>query len=212
MNKIKAIEKEVRNIFEKSPGCHDFDHTERVLKMALHIGKDEGADIRVLHYATLLHDIARDEERLSKGEICHAELGAKKARQILTKYELEPEFIDSVAHCIERHRSKKGGIPETIEAKVLFDADKLDNCGAIGVARSFVFAGEIGSRVHDPKPKLGKEFEYTKEDTAYREFILHMSKVKNKLLTKEGRRIAKRRHDFMIKFFDELNRESEGIV
>lgn len=137
------------------------------------------------------------------------------AEDILKKYNFDLEKINKIKHCIISHRFKNDYKSETIEAKILFDADKLDSIGAIGIGRSFVFAGENGAKVHNSKEvvKNIKDTEvYTKEDTAYREFILKSIKIKDQLFTEEGRRIAKDRHDFMIVFFDRLNKEVEGEI
>ena len=192
-------------------GCHGPDHTERVHKTALHIGRLMGAKIDVLSGAALLHDIGRRYETREQGKICHAEKGAELAREILAKLDFEPGLIDEIAHCIEAHRYRGEKIPRTLEAKILYDADKLDSIGAVGIGRAFLFAGQTGARLHNEndvdilacKP-------YSKEDTAYREFKFKMSKIKDRMLTPEGKRLAEERHDFMEVFFDRLERETKG--
>jgi len=206
-NTYTKIEEEVRCIFAQAGGCHDLDHTRRVLDNCLHIGAKEGADLEVLRYAALLHDIARRQQDQSKGRICHAEEGAAQATQILERHGFPPQTIQSIIHCIETHRFRNHKPPLTLEAKVLYDADKLDNIGAIGIGRAFVFAGEHHARVHDPEPRLEDEYEYTSEDTAYREYLVKLSRIKDRLMTREGRRIAEGRHRFMAIFFERLNRE-----
>jgi uncharacterized protein len=107
-----------------------------------------------------------------------------------------------IAHCIEAHRYRGDKNPRTLEAKILYDADKLDSIGAVGIGRAFLFAGQTGARLHndsddvdilDCKP-------YSKEDTAYREFKFKMSK----------KRLAEERHVFMEVFFERLERETKG--
>jgi len=99
------------------------------------------------------------------------------------------------------------------EAKVLFDADKLDSIGAVGIGRAFWFAGHIGAKLHNGE-HTGVEHTkaYTKDDTAYREFIVKLRKVKDLLFTAEGRRLAEERHGYMVSFFDRFCRESEGAL
>ena len=193
-------------------GCHGPDHTERVHKTVLHIGRLMGAKLDVLSGAALLHDIGRRYETREQGKICHAEKGAELARDILTKLDLNPSFIDEIAHCVETHRYRGDKIPRTLEAKILYDADKLDSIGAVGIGRAFLFAGQTGAKLHndsddvdilDCKP-------YSREDTAYREFKFKMSKIKDRMLTPEGRRLAEERHDFMEVFFERLERETKG--
>lgn len=192
-------------------GCHGPDHTERVHKTALHIGRLMEAKLDVLSAAALLHDIGRRYETREQGKICHAEKGAELARDILEKLEFAPALIDEIAHCIEAHRYRGDKIPKTLEAKILYDADKLDSIGAVGIGRAFLFAGQTGARLHNEsdvdilacKP-------YSKEDTAYREFKFKMSKIKDRMLTPEGKRLAEERHDFMEVFFERLQRETKG--
>ena len=191
--------------------CHGPDHTERVHKTALHIGRLMEARLDVLSAAALLHDIGRRFETMEQGKICHAKKGAELARDILVELNFPQSFIDETAHCIEAHRYRGDKIPRTLEAKILYDADKLDSIGAIGIGRAFLFAGQTGAKLHngtdidilDCKP-------YSKEDTAYREFKFKMSKIKDKMLTPEGKRLAEERHDFMEIFFERLERETKG--
>ena len=110
------------------------------------------------------------------------------------------------------HRFRGNNPPETLEAKILFDADKLDAIGAIGIGRAFQFAGEVGARLHNPDIDPENTEPYTEDDTGYREFRLKLSKIKDRMLTSEGRRIAKGRHEFMEAFFDKFLLEYEGRV
>lgn len=205
------IKKIVKKRFEDNLGSHDWDHTYRVLNMAQKLAKLEGADMEIVSYAALLHDIKRHEEDQLQGAINHEEEGAKEARLILTNLGLEEEKIEKIASCIMTHRFRKARKPESLEAKILFDADKLDGIGAIGIGRAFVFAGEIGARVHDPDIILENTRSYTKDDTAYREYLVKLSKLKDRLYTKSAKDIAQDRHNFMVAFFERINLESKGL-
>ena len=207
---LKKIEEEAKAALNSARGSHDYEHTMRVYKLAIQIGKKEKADMKILCTAALLHDIGRCHEDKAKGKICHAEEGAKMAEEILKKQNYAPKEIDEITHCIKSHRFRGKNIPESKEAKVLFDADKLDSIGAVGIGRTFLFAGEIGARLHNPSPDISKEAEYTKEDTAFREFTVKLKHIKDRMLTKEGKRIAKKRHKYMVDFFTRLNRENAG--
>lgn len=197
-------------------GCHGPDHTERVHKTALYIGRLMGARLDILSAAALLHDIGRKYETRKQGKICHAEKGAELARDILTKLDFAPFLIDEIAHCIEAHRYRGKTAPRTLEAKILYDADKLDSIGAVGIGRAFLFAGQTGARLHnDSDVDILACKPYSKEDTAYREFKFKMSKIKDRMLTPEGKRLAKERHGFMELFFERLEREvkgAEGVI
>ncbi|MFC1827529.1 HD domain-containing protein [Thermodesulfobacteriota bacterium] len=192
-------------------GCHGPDHTERVHKTSLHLGRLLEARLDVLSASALLHDIGRRYETREQGKICHAEKGAELARDILQKLNFPPSFIDEVAHCIEAHRYRGDKIPRTLEAKILYDADKLDSIGAVGIGRAFLFAGQTGAKLHnDSDIDILACKSYSREDTAYREFKFKMSKIKDRMLTPEGRRLAEERHVFMEVFFERLERETKG--
>ncbi len=191
-------------------GCHGPDHSERVHNLALHIGKIMGARLDILSAAALLHDIGRQYEMETQGEVCHAEKGADMAREILAGMDLNEEITEEIIHCIESHRYRNNKVPETIEAQILYDADKLDSIGAIGIGRAFLFAGQVGARLHNQNVDVEKTSSYTTEDTAYREFLVKLSKVKDKMLTPEGMRLAQERHAFMEVFFQRLELEING--
>jgi len=182
-----------------------------VRNLCMHIGRVEGADTEILEIAALLHDIGRPYQDESKGKICHAEKGAEMAGALLEQYPISAEKRNNVIHCIRCHRFRGNCHPETLEAKVLFDADKLDAIGAIGIGRAFQFAGEVGAKLYNPFVNPKDTEPYTEEDTGYREFKLKLSKIKDRMLTTEGRRMAKERHAFMEAFFERFLQEHEGI-
>jgi len=211
MTLFDDIKEETKSHFSNARGSHDWNHTERVYNLCMHIGKKEKADLDILKLAAILHDIGRELEDKSNGGICHAEKGAILARELLKKHNLDNEKIDKILHCIESHRFRGNKIPQSKEAKILFDADKLDSIGAVGIGRAFLFAGEVGAKLHEKNINVEETKPYTKDDTAYREFMVKLRKVKDRMLTHEGKRIAEERHKFMVDFFDRLNNEVDGL-
>jgi uncharacterized protein len=207
---FKKVKKEAEKILKKSRGSHDLEHTGRVLRLALHIGKKQKANLEIIRLAAVLHDIARHAEDKSGGVIDHAVCGAKKAAAILKRNGCPDEKIHMVCHCIITHRFRGKLKPKTNEAKCLFDADKLDSIGAVGIGRAFLFAGEVGAKLHNKGVDLSRTKPYTEEDTAYREYMVKLRLVKNRILTAEGRRIAEKRHEYMAEFFKRLNSEVKG--
>lgn len=209
---IKEIEKEAKKFFIGIHGCHDWSHVERVRKLALKIGRVERADLRIVEVAALLHDIGRREEDLSKGLVCHAERSVEKSRKLLAKYKFTKKDTDNILHSILSHRFRNNHEPQTIEAKVLFDADKLDSIGAIGIGRIFQFSGEVGAKLYnEDRANAHKTKAYSEEDTAWRDFLVKESKVKDRMLTKTGKRIAVGRHRFMVNFFKQFWQEIDGL-
>lgn len=207
---LKKTEAAVKNIFAQSRGSHDWDHTLRVYRLCRHIGAKEHADIEVLCIAAYLHDIGRHHEDTSKGLICHAEKGAEMAAPMVSDLPFSESRKKNILHCILSHRFRGNHIPETLEAKVLFDADKIDAIGAIGVARAFLFAGEIGARLHNTDTDVHQARAYSTEDTGYREYVFKLSRIKDRIMTAEGKIIASRRHAFMEMFFNRFLDECEG--
>lgn len=210
MNIAEFIKEKAEKLFEGARGSHDWEHTLRVSCLCEQIGPAEKADMDVLRVAAYLHDIGRAGQDLSLGSVCHAEKGAEMARPIVEKLPLSEEQKANIIHCIRAHRFRGKCRPESAEAKVLFDADKLDAIGAVGVARAFLFAGEVGARLHNPGMKIEETMPYSREDTGFREYKVKLCKIKDRILTEEGKKIADERHAFMEGFFNRFLEEYEG--
>ena len=199
----------VRKKLERASGCHDFDHTLRVLRNAELLAEElPAADLRIVRLAALLHYFARPEEMAAKGKLCHAVLGAELVRPLLAEAGFEPETVDRVSQAVLTHRYRANRIPATLEAQIVYDADKLDSLGAVGIGRAFLFAGREHARLHNTREEALGSAEYSREDTAYREYLVKLSKLPGCMLTAPGRRIAGERAGFMHEFFDRLNSET----
>lgn len=207
LNRIKKIANE---LFNGARGSHDWEHTLRVCRLCERIGRAEGADMDVLLIAAYLHDIGRSSQDASNGAVCHAQKGAQMAKPVVDKLPLSENQKENIIHCIRSHRFRGNHSPETKEAKVLFDADKLDAIGAVGVARAFLFAGEVGARLHNPKMNIENTRPYSIDDTGYREYKVKLCKIRDRILTKEGGKLADERHEFMEEFFNRFLKEHEG--
>jgi uncharacterized protein len=210
--RIRRIEAQARALMKDALPSHGWDHVERVRKLARRIARAEGADEAIVDLAAILHDTGRKEEDESRGKICHAEVSEGHARRILGAEGYDGETIERVCACILTHRFRKNRPPGSIEAKALFDADKLDAIGAVGVARAFLFAGEVGARLHNPEIEIDPAGAYGIEDSAWREFQVKLRFLRDRMLTGEGRRIADRRHAYMEEFFRLLGEESDGAL
>jgi uncharacterized protein len=173
-------------------GSHGMDHVDRVTSLCRKIGADEHADMAILIPAALLHDIARPVEEI-RG-IPHETEGARIAEQYLKSIHYDETRIPAVAGAIRTHRFRSNELPATLEAKVLSDADKLDAMGAAGIARTFMRAAESGGGIDD----------------AVAHFHEKLLKLKGLMYTKSGRRIAKTRHAFLVRFLDTLEEERGG--
>ena len=202
---------QARRHYPRSKGtAHGFDHVLRVLALAERIAREEGADLEIVRAASLLHDLTADGSDRAK----HHVSGAERAREILLELSHPPDKVDAVHHCILMHRFRSpdlGSVPLTLEAQCVFDADKLDAIGAVGVARAFVYGAELGQPIWgrvSPEFKAGARTDEL--HTAHHEFYFKLLRIRDRLFTGTGCRIAAGRHRFMVEFFNRMAREVAG--
>jgi len=221
---IDTKHKKIIQIVKDKLTCsaHNLDHVFRVYNLCLVLSKyEKDVDLEVLIPSALLHDIARVEESEDKtGKIDHAVLGSKIAEGILENLEYEQEKIDKIKHCIITHRFRTGNEPKTIEAKILFDSDKLDVIGASGIARTFMLAGQFGQRLTvneilddylSSNTVENKRIKDVSKHTPFIEYEVKFKKIPDKLYTRKAKEIGKRRLEFMKEYFNRLKLEIEGI-
>jgi uncharacterized protein len=125
--------------------------------------------------------------------------------------------VEAVAHAIAAHRFRTDPEPTTLEAQVLFDADKLDAIGAVGVARAFAYGGARGQRLWAPIESVELDrWESEGDDlaahTPIHEFVVKLSCIRDRLFTSTARAIAADRHYTMVAFFERLSEEVQGIA
>jgi uncharacterized protein len=123
------------------------------------------------------------------------------------------EQIAEVQHCIRAHRFRSTEKPSTVEAMVIFDADKLDAIGAVGAARAVAYAALDGKPFYaEPSEKFFEtlEKEINEPHTAYHEFLFKLARIKDRLYTDSAREIATTRHTYLESFFEQLGAEYRG--
>jgi len=204
---------EAREYYRAAESGHDFDHVLRVLALAERLARVEGADVEIVRAAALLHDIARaDEDATNHGD--HAQMAAERARDIVLARGATAQQADAIAHAITSHRFRSSTPPQTIEAKILFDADKLDSIGAVGVARAYQVSGALNQRLWSEvlPDAMATRNQRNSDHSAYAEFVVKLSKVRERLYTDTARKIAEERHAFMTDFFARLELEIKGEV
>lgn len=191
--------------------AHDQEHIYRVLFNALHIAEtEENVDYDLLICACLLHDIGR-QEQFRNPLLCHAEVGAEKAFRFLTENHFSAAFAEQIAHCILCHRYRGDRAPQTTEAKILFDADKLDAAGAIGIARTLIYKGQVAQPLYlldtygcvsdgsaDQRPSFFQEYKHKLE------------KVYDHFYTRRGAELAKARQKAAAAYYEALLAEVSG--
>ena len=176
--------------------AHDKDHVYRVLYNAMTIAKDEAVqDMDVLIAACLLHDVARPEQ-LADPSVCHAQAGGDKAYAFLRRIGWPEAQAEHVRQCIRSHRFRKSAPPETIEAKILYDADKLDVTGAIGVARTLVYTTAADGSILTGEGDT--------EDSFFREYRFKLEMVYDRFLTETGARLARERRAAAESFYQSI--------
>lgn len=210
---IEKIKNEVKLLMSADNDGHGFDHVDRVYKMAINLAEKEQANSKIVALASLLHDV--DDYKLFGEENAQ---NLTNARKILSSCDLNDEIVDRVCHIIQSmgySNSLKGVRPQTIEGKVVSDADMLDAIGANGIIRTLAYTLTLGNkRVFDstafPQKKLSAQ-EYKdknrSDDNCINHFFDKLLKLKNMMLTQSGYEVATGRHkvmvDFLRAFFEE---------
>ena len=198
--------------YPKDDPVHGFDHIVRVYRLAERIGEEEKADLEIVRAAVLLHDVAGEQKGGDRNT--HQYAAASFAGEVLASEGWKPERISAVQHCIKAHRFRDNREkPSTIEAMVVFDADKLDAIGAIGIIRAVAYAVQAGAPLIR-KPSLSFIETGIRESnepyTPYHEYVFKLRNIKERLFTKAGKKIAEERHQYMENFFEQLSSEIEG--
>jgi uncharacterized protein len=204
---------QARAWYTQADAVHDFSHVERVYHMAERLAQAEGADLEIVGAAALLHDALGTtpggEQRAN-----HHHSSAEFAAEVLAGEGWPAERIAAVQHCIRAHRFRDNSEPpQSLEAKILFDADKLDAIGAVGVIRA---VGYALTHDHPPYAEPSAQFLSTGETapgephSAYHEYLFKLRKLKDRLYTPSAQAIAAERHRVMEEFFGQLAAEMRG--
>lgn len=216
MNKPEIIQKtadHVKELFLSEGTGHDWWHIYRVWKLAEHIAADEEADLFVVELGALLHDIA--DFKFHGGD---DSVGPREARKWLTSLAVDGEIIEKVCHIVENVSFKGAGVEnhmQSIEGKIVQDADRLDALGAIGIARAFAYGGSKGRLLYDPDetPVLHASFEEYKKGSVstLNHFYEKLFLLKDRMNTPRGKALAAARHEYMEKYVQEFMQEWEGM-
>lgn len=209
-------DEQAQSLYVSGDAAHDFDHVLRVTRMGVRIAAAEGADVEVVRLAALLHDAPVAELALAERRKAHHLAAAQYAGELLASRGLEAQRVANVVHSIEAHRFRDRSVtPATLEARCLYDADKLDSIGAIGVGRAFAFGGAHGSRLwSEPWREAPPDSEKPQgtDYTPVHEFVYKLQRLQATLYTATGRSVAAERHRFMCLFFDQLDAEMQGLA
>ena len=189
---------------------HGFDHILRVVQLAQHLAEIEGADLEIVQAAALLHDAQEKPAHRAGHHLASAEL----ARRVLEAEGWPDERTAAVLHCIRAHRFRDDQEPpQTLEAKILFDADKLDAIGAVGVARAIAYSVQAGMPFYAPISQRfleTGELEAGEPHSAYHEHLFKLVNIQARLYTASGRALSELRHTLMQAYFEQLQAEIAG--
>ena len=190
-----------------SDSAHDTEHIYRVLNLCLELAKYEnGVNFDILIISALLHDIGR-ESQFKNPTLCHAKVGSEMAYNFLIENNYSKELAEKVKHCIFTHRFRSENPPETIEAKILFDADKLDACGLIGIARTLMYKGKVNEPLYVKINGKISNGEQLNEISFFQEYKKKLENLYDKFYTKRGKEIALNRQKNAVFFYENLYSE-----
>ncbi|WP_324067342.1 MAG: HD domain-containing protein [Flavobacterium sp.] len=202
----------VKNQLTNAEGGHDWFHIERVYKNALLIAEEEDCDITIVKLGALLHDIA--DSKFHDGD---EKIGPKTARIFLESQNVSENIISHVISIIENISFKGGNFEKKFNSKeleIVQDADRLDAIGAIGIARTFNYGGFKNRPLYNPniQPNLNmsKEEYKNSESPTLNHFYEKLLLLKDKMNTETGKKIAQKRHDFMITYLSQFYAEWDG--
>lgn len=207
---IKTIEKYMEEKFQNEGTGHDWFHIDRVRRLALFIQQKEGGERDLIELAALLHDIS--DHKFNGGDF---EKGGKEAKSLLQQFNIDENTIDKIVDIVNTVSFKGNGVPDkmnSLEGKIVQDADRLDAIGAIGIARTFAFGGSIGQPIYDPdiEPSIHKsKEEYQNRTHTINHFYEKLLILGDRMHTATAKSIAKERtalmRDYLNSFYSEWN-------
>ena len=202
---------------EAGDASHDYDHILRVMALADTIQAQEGGNLPVIWAAVAFHDIGQERERRHGGD--HASIGAEMAMDLLHNTRFPQNAIPLVQQAIRDHRMTGGILPHTLEGRILYDADKIDCLGAIGIARLFCVTGRYNQKIYSTlpaeisepvDPMLVRTLRRRPDYSPSIEFHLLFKNLYQRMTTLTGKQLAEERYTYMATFFKRLQLEVEG--
>lgn len=204
---------------EAGDASHDYDHIVRVMALADTLQEQEGGDLPIIWAAVALHDIGQEREYRHGGD--HALIGAEMAADLLTHTQFPRHAIPAVQEAIREHRLTGGITPSTVEGRILYDADKIDCLGAIGIGRLYCITGRYNQKIYSTLPPdiiepvdplVVRELRRSPDYSPGIEFQLLFGNLPERMTTQTGRILAQERYTYMKNFFSRLQSEIEGAL
>ena len=205
MKILDSIKNEVISIMDNDP-AHDFEHVMRVYKNAQKISKKEKANQKLVLSAALLHDIVSYPKSSKRSKLSSID-SAKKSKIILKKYDFSDDEIIIVSDAIAEHSFSQNKVPQTLEGKILQDADRLDALGAIGIARVFATSGSLNRPFYNIDDPFCNKRNPDDDLWAVDHFFNKLVKLESMMNTKYGKIEAKKRTKILKLFLKQLKAE-----
>lgn len=205
---FKDAEEYIKTLFCGDSSGHDGYHSMRVHNNAVSISEKEGGDLKLIRLSSLLHDA--DDRKLFSTE------NHENARKFMASHGVSPDTAEKVCRIISQvsFKGKDSMVPDSLEGKIVQDADRLDAIGAIGIGRAFAYGGRNGRMMHDPSAMPGtlqSEDEYIRSESTtvnhFHEKLLHLKDMMN---TETAKKIAEGRHRYLVEFLNEFLSEWDG--
>lgn len=205
MKVLDLIKQDVIAIMDNDP-AHDFEHVMRVYHNAQKIVKKEKANLKLVLSAALLHDIVSYPKSSKRSKLSSID-SAKKSKLILKKYDFTVEEITVVSDAIKEHSFSQNKIPQTLEGKILQDADRLDALGAIGIARVFATSGSLSRSFYNINDPFCNKRNPDDDIWAVDHFFNKLLKLQSLMNTKSGKIEAKKRTKVLKIFLKQFKSE-----
>ncbi|MEI8629860.1 HD domain-containing protein [Vibrio sp. M60_M70] len=186
--------------------AHDISHVQRVVNTAKKLAVEEGADLSIVLPAAYLHDCftyPKDHPNRKQSST----IAAKKAVAFLESIDYPQQYHDAIAHAIEAHSFSANIRPNTLEAKVVQDAGRLDALGAIGVTRCIQVSTEFDAQLYDDKDIFAQQRELDDKQFTLDHFQTKLFKIAETMNTESARREAQKRKAFMQTYLEQLHDE-----
>ena len=205
MNVLGSLKNEIKSKLSND-SAHDFDHIMRVYKNAQKISKKEKANTKLVLSAVLLHDVVSYPKSDKRSKLSSIK-SAEASKKILKKYDFSMDEIQIISEAITDHSFSQNKIPQTIEGKILQDADRLDAIGAIGIARVFAVSGSEKRLFYSPNDPFCQKRTPNDQKWALDHFYKKLLRLESMMNTKSGKIEAKKRTKVLKDFLSQLKKE-----
>ncbi|MFA0196497.1 HD domain-containing protein [Vibrio artabrorum] len=186
--------------------AHDISHIKRVVKTAKVLCTQEQAKLEVVLPAAYLHDcftFPKNHPNQAKSST----MAADKAISFLKSIEYPAPYLDEIHHAIVTHSYSANITPETLEAQIVQDADRLDSLGAIGIARCLYVGQSFEAELYNHEDPFAKQRDLDDQHYSVDHFYVKLFKLAESMNTESAKLEANKRTDYMRGFVDRLASE-----